>query len=226
MNVINRIQKEILLSFGDVLESEQFYLTGGTALSEFYLKHRKSNDLDFFTSTEELIIPYSYRLEGFLKNKGMSVQRQRGFRSFVEVVVSWTGESTVIHLALETPFRFEPTKLFPEYPKLRVDNLVDIASNKLLALFGRATLRDFIDVYFLINKGYFSPEELIAKAKEKDLGFDLYWLGVALERIKTFKDNSPEMILLLEPFNFNDLLVFFNEWREKIAKELNDYKNK
>ena len=32
----------------------------------------------------------------------------------------------------------------------------DIASNKLLALFGRATLRDFVDVYFLTQKKYFS----------------------------------------------------------------------
>jgi len=54
-----------------------------------------------------------------------------------------------------------------------VDSLVDIASNKLLALFGRATLRDFIDIYFLIKKGFFTGEELIEKAKKKDPGFDL-----------------------------------------------------
>ena len=29
--------------------SEAFYLGGGTALAEFYLKHRLSEDLDFFT---------------------------------------------------------------------------------------------------------------------------------------------------------------------------------
>lgn len=220
MSVINKIQKEILLYFGDVLESEQFYLTGGTALAEFYLKHRRSNDLDFFTSVEELIVPYSYSLEDVLKTRGMSVQRQRGFRSFVELLVERADDSTVIHIALETPFRFENTRIFPEYPKLKVDSLIDIASNKLLALFGRATLRDFIDVYFLVKKGYYDIDELMAKAKIKDPGFDLYWLGVALERIKTFKDDSPEMLLLLEPLNFNDLFTFFNEWRERIIKEI------
>ncbi len=49
MQVISDIQKSILLDFPSVTDAGQFYLTGGTALAEFYLKHRKSNDLDFFT---------------------------------------------------------------------------------------------------------------------------------------------------------------------------------
>lgn len=32
--------------------TKYFYLTGGTALSEFYLKHRFSEDLDFFSEQE------------------------------------------------------------------------------------------------------------------------------------------------------------------------------
>ncbi|PIP31376.1 hypothetical protein COX24_03940 [bacterium (Candidatus Gribaldobacteria) CG23_combo_of_CG06-09_8_20_14_all_37_87_8] len=31
---------------------QSFYLTGGTALAEFYLKHRFSEDLDFFSEKE------------------------------------------------------------------------------------------------------------------------------------------------------------------------------
>jgi len=32
--------------------ARQFYLTGGTALAAFYLHHRYSEDLDFFSETE------------------------------------------------------------------------------------------------------------------------------------------------------------------------------
>ena len=32
--------------------TDTFYLTGGTALSEFYLQHRLSEDLDFFSEEE------------------------------------------------------------------------------------------------------------------------------------------------------------------------------
>ncbi len=149
----------------------------------------------------------------------MQTRRQRGIHSFVEILVEKGEESTIVHLAQDAPFRLDKVKEFPEYPKLKIDSLVDIASNKLLALFGRATLRDFIDIYLLVKKQRFTPEQLMSKAKEKDPGFDLYWLGVAFERINTFKDDSLEMLLLTEPVNFNEVLDLFNQWRRKITKE-------
>ncbi len=95
----------------------------------------------------------------------------------------------------------------------------DIASNKLLALFGRAVLRDFIDVYFLI-KERFTKNELLEKAKLKDPGFDLYWLGVAMERIEDFPDNSPDMHLLTRQCTMHELKEFFSIWRKEIIKEI------
>ena len=40
------LQKQILTSFSCLSDTDAFYLTGGTALSAFFLKHRKSNDLE------------------------------------------------------------------------------------------------------------------------------------------------------------------------------------
>jgi len=73
--------------------------------------------------------------------------------------------------------------------------------------------------YFLIKEN-FSKAELIEKARLKDPGFDLYWLGVAFERINNFSVDSPEMLLLVKPCSIEDLKNFFNEWREEIYKEL------
>ncbi len=220
MQIISNVQKRILVLFGDVSDSGSFYLTGGTALAEFYLKHRKSNDLDFFAVIEEIIIPFSYNLEQALKKDGMVVERQRAVRSFVELRASQQGESTIIHIAQDTPFRFEELKEFPLYPNLKVDNLTDIASNKLLALFGRAALRDFIDIYFLIKKGFFTFEALIEKAKLKDPGFDLYWLAVAFERIRAFNGDAPDLLMVAEKVDFRDLLDFFDLRRKEIADKL------
>lgn len=220
MQLINGTQESVLRRFGQVSGNGDFYLTGGTALSYFYLKHRQSNDLDFFSATEELIDPFSRRLEEALSSAGMAVERKRGFRSFIELVVREGREQTMIHLALDAPFRFEPVKTFSEYPSLKVDNLTDIATNKLLALFGRAALRDFIDVHSLVQQGHFSTRVLLEKAKQKDPGFDLYWLGVAFERLKTFPEDSPDMLLLMKPVPFKELRTFFNSWREEIAKGL------
>lgn len=220
MELLSQLQKDILSIFGKIADNENFYLTGGTALSAFYLKHRKSNDLDFFTKDEKIIPPFSYRLEKELKTKGMSIERQRMLGSFVELIVKKKDEVTIIHLAQDSPFRFEAPKEFVEFPDVNVDSLIDIASNKLLALFGRATLRDFIDIYFLVKKAKFTSKDLMDKAKIKDSGFDLYWLGVAFERINTFKEDSQEMLLLIEPLDFKELTNFFNDWRQQIAKQL------
>jgi len=221
LEILESIQKKILSHLKDLPDINAFYLTGGTALSAFYLGHRKSNDLDFFTNTEELILPFSFKMEEILKGKGFNVKRERGFRSFVELFVDFYDESTIMHIALDSPFRFEQPAESKEFPGIKIDSLIDIATNKLLTLFGRATLRDFIDVYFLV-KEKFTQAELIEKAKIKDPGLDLYWLGVAFERVNEFSDNSPEMLLLMRPCNTNELQGFFNEWKREIYRDITE----
>lgn len=219
MEILTNLQKKILSLFAILPDSEAFYLTGGTALSAFFLKHRKSHDLGFFTDVEEIIIPFTQKLEKSLKKEGLTIERLRGLHSFVELSLSSEDDSTVLHFALDSPFRFEQPTHFEEIPGIKVDNLIDISTNKLLALFGRAALRDFIDVYFLTKKN-FKKDELIEKAKKKDPGFDLYWLGVAMERINTLSDDSPDMHLLTLPCTMNELKEFFSIWKKEITKEL------
>lgn len=219
MEILTNLQKKILNLVSNLPDKEAFYLTGGTALSAFYLKHRKSNDLDFFTNVEELILPFTQRLEICLKRENLETEKLRGFHSFVELSVSSTESSTILHFALDSPFRFEEPLSAIEFPELKIDTLIDIATNKLLALFGRAELRDFIDIYFL-TKERFSKDELVKKVRQKDPGFDLYWLGVAMERINNFPDDSPDMYLLIHPCTMNELKKFFCIWRKDIKKEL------
>lgn len=102
---------------------------------------------------------------------------------------------------------------------MKIDSLPDIAANKLLALIGRANLRDFIDVYFLI-KEKLGKNELVDNANKKDPGFDIYWLGTSLERINEFSADSPEMLLLIKPCAVDELQGFFNAWRGEIFKEI------
>jgi predicted nucleotidyltransferase component of viral defense system len=61
--IITDLQREILLIFSTIPDSDMFYLTGGTALTEFYLAHRKSFDLDIFTTEKALVIPFSRAFE-------------------------------------------------------------------------------------------------------------------------------------------------------------------
>jgi hypothetical protein len=80
----NPEQREILLQ---LLETEsisgQFFLTGGTALSVFYLHHRLSNDLDLFSR-----IPTSLKgIDSFVRTKwageAVKIKESRMFISYV-----------------------------------------------------------------------------------------------------------------------------------------------
>jgi hypothetical protein len=44
--LLTPIQQEFLAVFSRIPDQARFYLTGGTALSEYYLGHRLSFDLD------------------------------------------------------------------------------------------------------------------------------------------------------------------------------------
>ena len=52
-----------------------------------------------------------------------------------------------------------------------VDALDNIAANKITALFGRADIKDFVDLYFILQEGY-GLNELFEIAREKDPGLD------------------------------------------------------
>ena len=68
--LLTALQKEFLSVFSGLSDQAQFYLTGGTALAEYYLGHRLSIDLDFFTGVDNLILPTSYQIENACRKKG------------------------------------------------------------------------------------------------------------------------------------------------------------
>jgi hypothetical protein len=182
--ILSAFQKTFLRLFASLPDQERFYLTGGTALAEYYLGHRLSYDLDLFTSEADLIVPFSYRVEQVAQSAGMEVAVVRRFASFVEFQVSQGEDRLKVDLALDSPFRFAPTELSDA--GVMVNDFQDIQADKTLAFFGRAEPRDAVDLYFLLQKT--SLEELAELARQKDTGFDLYWFAVALNRTTKFPD--------------------------------------
>ena len=80
MDTLTNLQKKILKILNNLQDIEALYLTGGTALS-LYLKHRKSFDIDLFTASEELILPFSNNLEKVLKENGLDTKRTKTFHT-------------------------------------------------------------------------------------------------------------------------------------------------
>lgn len=64
-SILTQRQKQLLGLFASNLNiKKHFYLSGGTALAEYYLHHRFSEDLDFFS--EEEVSPMSIQI--FIKD--------------------------------------------------------------------------------------------------------------------------------------------------------------
>ena len=210
MEILNNLQKNILEIFPGVKNSEKFYLTGGTALVVFFLKHRLSEDLDFFTAEENLVPFFAENLAKTLKKRDISVEIKRKFNTFAEILVYNKKESALLHIAQDSPFRFEnPQKT--EYG-IYVDSFIDIITNKLLCIFGRYEVRDYIDLYEALKTKKMDLVKVIRKAKEKDPGLEEYFLALSFQKIEKFPDDIKDIpVKMLKPVDFKKVKNFFLE---------------
>lgn len=197
--LLTPLQRDFCTLFAGLPDQAQFYLTGGTALTEFYLGHRLSFDLDFFTAEQPLIGPTAYQLEALSGQAGLHIAVVRRFAAYVEFLVSRGDDTLKVDLALDSPFRFAAPVLSTY--GVWVNPWEDLRVDKLLAYYGRGEPRDAVDLYFILRE---TPLDLLlAQAAQKDPGFDGYWLAVALNRAATFPDELArwpvKLLLPLEP---------------------------
>lgn len=185
-------------------------------MAEFYLAHRKSYDLDIFTTEKGLIIPFSYTFEEEIK-KNFSLKVVRRFETLVEFEISDKEKSTRVQLALDSPFRFEEpldTDL-----GIKVNDYKDLIVDKLLAFFGRAEPRDAIDLYFILETENFW--DLVELAKQKDPGFDLYWLANALHRVKGYPENIKDLpVEMIKEINIKELKKLFLNLSKEVMEKI------
>ena len=143
------MQNEILTKkqvafLGKIGESDflvqQFYLSGGTALAAFYLRHRYSEDLDFFAENEFDVSGITV----FLK----TIQKELGIEK-VDFQQSYNRNLFFLHTGkevLKAEFTYFP---FPRIEKgqkeygIEIDSLLDIAANKLFTIYQRTMARDY-----------------------------------------------------------------------------------
>lgn len=207
------LQKEFMEILAGLPDKDQFYLAGGTALSEYYLGHRLSFDLDYFTGTDNLVLPLSYQIETACRKIGLSLKVVRRFSTFVELLVERGSESLKVDLAFDSPYRLESPVLSSE--GIYINDYSDLRVDKLLAYFGRAEPRDAVDLYFILQKD--SMEPLLEQAVQKDTGFDQYWFAIALNRCENFPDELERWpVKMLRSFDPRVLKQTFLDWAVRL----------
>ena len=184
MEILTEAQRRFLRVAASVETfRSSFFLTGGTALAAFFLRHRWSEDLDLFTAVPKAVPLAVAELRGPIEAAGFGIEIVRRFPTFAELRVAGAGEVLKIDLAEDTPFRLAPVD--PGRAEgVDLDSLEDIAANKLAALFGRAEPKDFVDTFFLA-KERLPLAELVEQARKKHIGMDDYWFAQAYARVRT-----------------------------------------
>lgn len=191
---------------------DKFYFSGGTALSVFYLHHRYSDDLDFFSENK----PEDEILTEFMTKISSLVKLKHRFTKIEETrIFEFVRKNKLIAKVDFSYYPYPRLKKGKVYKKVVVDSLRDIATNKLLAINQRNNVKDFVDLYFLLEK--FTIWDLIYGVEAKfRRETDILLLGVDFMKVEEF-DFLPRMIA---PLKLSDLKKFFRKKALQIASRV------
>lgn len=146
---LSKLQKDILIFFGQNKFGRNFYWTGGTALAYFW-RHRQSVDLDFFSSDlfldDEYLI-FINDLKKTVKVDKVSVRLQQNRRLFI---VGRGAENVKLELVF-FPFKaVDGQKVVKEFG-LKIDSVNDIMVNKIMSAYQRNEPKDVFDLYYYLT---------------------------------------------------------------------------
>lgn len=162
---LSKLQKDILIFFGQSKFGRRFYWTGGTALAHFW-DHRQSVDLDFFS--DDLFLDNEYLifindLKKAVKADKVSVRLQQNRRLYL---VKRGADSVKLELVF-FPFQsVDGQKVVKEFG-LKIDSVNDIMVNKILSTYQRNEPKDVFDLYYYLTHGpkynFFKLVKLVEK---------------------------------------------------------------
>lgn len=206
---LNSIQKRTLELFAASPLAKRFYWTGGTLLSVVYLRHRTSEDLDFFSDK-----PFTLKdVEGFIEtlkqSLGLPKVQSDKIHDRLEFLIH-NKEKVRIEFVL-----YEHSSLKPRgmWRGILIDSFQDIAVNKTMALFDRVQVKDLFDLYFLLTEKKVKVSFLLAGVEKKfgiKLVEDSFWSSC----LKSLDDLDNMM-----PF----LLLKDKKSQENLLTEIKDY---
>lgn len=191
-------------------EENRFFLTGGSALGMFYLDHRRSYDLDLFTTEEVDGLELRNRMQRLSAAIGAACRSLQTTPDFHRFELRRDDDREIVDFVIDRIPQLMSEK--PVHDGIRIDPVEEILANKWAALLGRSDPKDLIDLYFLEKAGY----DLLPhfdRAREKDAGLDSAILSHLLStvRIETMPD------YLIESLEAADLQAFVERIRRELA---------
>lgn len=214
-NILTPLQHHVLTSFfQNDLGQRGYYLTGGTALAEFYLHHRYSDDLDFFTRKQDQLDQDFRHFLDLIPSFGLTISSKTVSGDYLKFFVRKEDsgqEELKIEFARDVPAQMAK---FLTREEIIVDSFEDIATNKICAILSRqpSEPKDFYDLYFILKNSHFTLDYLISRAREKEalldtedgtLLFAANLLGV--QNLQLMRELEPRLI---KPVSAEELYKF------------------
>jgi hypothetical protein len=203
---LSPLQERVVTVVGALPEAGEFGLAGGAALIAWGIGDRVTHDLDFFAKLSETVDRAAPAVEQALRSDGLDVEVVRVSPGFVRLQIGDGNETTELDLAWDYRMR--------ELGHVQHGRILDrdeLAADKMLALYGRAEARDFVDVYRL--RSLYSREQLCELAHEKDRGFVTNMFAEALRGI----DRRDRFEFDVDATTFAALKREFSEWVRELG---------
>ena len=206
-SILSENQKKLLKIISqDKSICDNFYLTGGTALAEFYLYHRLSEDLDFFSENEFDSQSISVFFKKIKKEAEIKkVEYQQSFNRNLFFLDLEDGDK------IKTEFTYFPFARIEKKTKignLYIDSIIDIAVNKVFTIYQKPRCRDFVDLYCILDKyKELLLSDMVKKAQIKfDNFLDPIQLGSQYMKVSELKD-FPRMLIKIEDKIWQDFFI-------------------
>lgn len=205
--MLTALQVEIAGLLSQLPEADTFVLAGGGALIARGLVDRSTRDLDYFATSPAAVERLLPALEERLRHHGLTVTRKRDVPGFVRLEIS-SSDGETVEVDLSHDARMYPAETTDLGPTLSVDEL---AADKMLALYGRAEARDFIDVAALLAT--YPATRLLELAASKDRGFTIERFRESLAAIHRLRAED----FAVDPDQVDTLRSRFDAWRDELA---------
>jgi Nucleotidyl transferase AbiEii toxin, Type IV TA system len=209
---VDELHRRLIRIGLDALAEDYGYaLAGGQAVQAHHIVNRISDDVDLFAPFERAsgeMREAVERVKEAYTSAGYAVELTHRTPTYsrLNVSVPATGTQTKVELVAE--FLHHPPVQSDLGPVLHLD---DLAAGKTSALFGRAEVRDAIDVDGLLKVGY-TCDRLMELAAQNDAGFDRRVFADSLGRIQRYSDKQ-FAAYGLDPQAAAAIRAVFADWR-------------
>jgi len=186
-----KIQDSVL----DVVFSfeNDFYLTGGTALHRFYYGARYSDDLDFFANNTEYFGEDIKEVVELITDSGFDVKKRVSSRDFYRFVVEGVLQIDFVN---DRVYRHEKSVIINNK---RIDNKINILTNKIGAIIDRDEEKDIFDLFCFSCNEEFNWGEILEIANKKSV----IEKDILIYRLKTFPIEWLKRVKIIKNVNIS-----------------------